>query len=130
MLTEANPRSKPVSKPLRHGRPEQRSRATSETAPTFDRDYWLRHCEGFRVEAADGSIGVVEAVETASNHRELLHVRAGLLGKRILLVPLGSVAFIVPRAKKLWLASPVEILDSKPDSLVAPVGAAPVRVNY
>jgi hypothetical protein len=113
MLTETMARSKPLSKPLRRSRRTQGSRAPSESAPAFDRDYWLRHCEGFRVEAADGAIGFVDEVDIDSSPCVQLHVRAGLLGKRVLVVPTGNVAFIVPRAKKLWLASPVQIVESR-----------------
>jgi hypothetical protein len=31
-------------------------------AARFDRDYWLSHCEGYRVEASDGRLGFVEEI--------------------------------------------------------------------
>jgi hypothetical protein len=43
----------------------------------------------------------------------ILHVRAGLLGRRVLLVPASSVEFVVPRAQRLWLHSPVQIAASR-----------------
>lgn len=79
----------------------------------FDRDYWLRHCEGFKVEAADGTIGFVDEVSSAADLQPRLHVRAGLFGRRVLVVPAKNVAFIVPRAERLWLASPVQIIESR-----------------
>jgi hypothetical protein len=70
----------------------------------FDRDYWLTHCEGFRVDTSEGRLGVVETVLPGENPYDThLAVRAGRLGRRIVLVPLSSVAFIVPRAGRIWL---------------------------
>lgn len=38
---------------------------------SFDRDYWLAHCEGFRVESPAGRLGLVEEVvsQTATGRR-------------------------------------------------------------
>ena len=80
---------------------------------SFDRDYWLGHAEGFRVDAFDGRLGFVEEVSTNAEGGVILHVRAGLLGRRVLLVPASSVAFVVPRAQRLWLHSPVQIAESR-----------------
>lgn len=82
-------------------------------SPSFDRDYWLHHAQGFRVDAFDGRLGFVEEISTDSPGGVLLHVRAGLLGRRVLLVPASSVQFIVPRAQRLWLHSPVQIVESR-----------------
>jgi hypothetical protein len=82
-------------------------------SPSFARDYWLHHAEGFRVDAFDGRLGFVEQISTEGAGGVLLHVRAGLLGRRVLLVPASSVEFIVPRAKRLWLHSPVQIAESQ-----------------
>ncbi len=113
MLTRTTPRSTSVPKALRPARRRRGSRTSSESASAFDRDYWLRHCEGFKVEAADGAIGFVDEVHVDSNRRARLHVRAGLFGRRVLVVPTSSVAFIVSRAQKLWLASTVQIIESR-----------------
>lgn len=80
---------------------------------SFDRDYWVGHAEGFRVDASDGRLGFVEDVSTDAEGRVILHVRAGLLGRRVLLVPASSVEFVVPRAQRLWLHSPVQIAASR-----------------
>lgn len=98
----------------------------------FDRVYWLRHCEGFKVEAADGAIGFVDEVSSAADLRPRLHVRAGLLGRCVLVVPAKNVAFIVPRAERLWLASPAQIIEKQARALVsgAAARAIRVRVNY
>jgi hypothetical protein len=74
----------------------------------FDRDYWLTHCEGYRVETGEGRLGFVETVLRDENPPHDIHlaIRAGRLGRRIVLVPLSSVAFIVPRAERIWLRTP------------------------
>ena len=82
-------------------------------APSFERDYWVRHSEGFRVDAGAARLGFVEGISVDAADSVILHVRAGLLGRRILHVPASSVAFIVPRAQRLWLQSPIQIAASR-----------------
>jgi hypothetical protein len=86
-----------------------------ETRPEFDRGYWLSHCEGYRVDGSEGRIGFVEEVRTNPGNSDLplLAVRAGRLGRRVLIVPSEAVQFIVPRARRIWLRSPVEIVSSE-----------------
>lgn len=80
------------------------------TQGQFDREYWLAHCEGYRVDSAAGRLGVVEEVRMSSRGKKpILAVRAGQLGRRVLLVPAPEVDFIVPRAKRMWLRSPVAL---------------------
>ena len=79
---------------------------------SFDRDYWLGHCEGYRVDGVEGRIGFVDAVRVQRG-AAVLAVRAGRLGRRILLVPAEEVVFIVPRAGRLWLQTPATIIDSE-----------------
>ncbi|MEX1357495.1 MAG: hypothetical protein WD981_02615 [Gaiellaceae bacterium] len=67
----------------------------------IDRDYWIDHCEGYRVEGRGGRIGLVEEVRPDG----LLAVRAGLLGRRVLIFDRADVAEIVPRAKRIYLDS-------------------------
>ena len=86
-----------------------------EERPVFERDYWLGHCEGYRVDGPGGRIGFVEEVREnrADPTAPLLAVRAGRLGRRVLIVPAGAVEFIVPRARRIWLRTPVEIVSSE-----------------
>ena len=79
----------------------------------FDREYWLAHCEGYRVDGGEGRIGFVDRV-TDADGRLVLAIRAGRLGRRIFLVPGEAVAFIVPRAQRLWLSAPATIVGSEP----------------
>ena len=81
---------------------------------SFDRDYWLSHCDGFRVDGSEGQLGVVEDVRPAGDGEVTLAVRAGMLGRRLLLVPAGEVASIVPRDRHIWLRSPTTIAGSEP----------------
>lgn len=81
---------------------------------TFDRDYWISHCEGFRVETPAGKLGVVEGILDADTDEPVLAVRAGMIGRRILLVPAHAIDFVVPRAKRLWLNSPHELIGTRP----------------
>jgi hypothetical protein len=92
--------------------PLRRSTASS-AKDAFDRNYWLAHCEGFRVEAIEGTIGFVESVSPGPEGEPMLAVRAGLLGRRVLIIPASSAAFIVPRAQKIWLRSPVDVRDTR-----------------
>lgn len=82
---------------------------------SFDREYWLGHCEGFRVEYEGGALGFVDEVRSPPDFTEkrMLAVRAGMLGRRLLLVPAEEVAFIVPRAERIWLKSSPRILGSE-----------------
>jgi hypothetical protein len=79
-----------------------------------DRVYWLRHCEGFQVETRDGRLGFVEEIRDGEgpDERETLAIRVGALGKRLLLISAAEVDIIVPRAKRIWLQSPVSIIGS------------------
>lgn len=89
--------------------------AQDRTPASFDRDYWLSHCEGFRVDTAGGRLGFVEELRPGVGcEGDVLAVRAGLLGRRIVLVPTAEVDFIVPRAERIWLHSPVTILGMEP----------------
>ena len=75
----------------------------------FDRDYWLSHCEGFRVDTAHGRLGFVEEVRGGDIGDAVLAVRTGVLGRRVMLVPADAVDFIVPRAQRLWIDSPSSV---------------------
>lgn len=98
--------------------PRRREPAQAVPAPgaisQFDRDYWIANCHGFRVDAGAGRIGVVEDVRTSEGDEPVLVVRAGLLGRRVLLIPGSEVAFVVPRAERIWLRSPVGVVGTEP----------------
>jgi hypothetical protein len=63
---------------------------------SLDRDYWLRRCEGFRVEAPEGRIGDVRGIRFGANAEpEALELRAGLLGRRTLLIAVQDVETVI-----------------------------------
>ena len=61
--------------------------------PTFDLDYRLCRCEGFRVDSPGGRVGVVQEVHFRSrvDRPDVLAVRTGLLAP-LLLIPVEEVA--------------------------------------
>jgi hypothetical protein len=70
-----------------------------------DLDYWLRRCEGFRVDSPQGRVGFVEEVRYATrcDRPDVIAVRAGLLGRLLLILPVGEVAEILPREELVVL---------------------------
>lgn len=74
---------------------------------SYGRDYWLHRCEGFTVQRAERELGKVTGLRfRASNEPELLEVRGGLFGKRLLL-PVEQVEQIEPTTRRIILvASP------------------------
>jgi hypothetical protein len=98
--------------PLMQAAPSLRVAGASES---FDRDYWIAHCEGYRVDGHAGRIGFVEEVRPnpADPRSPLLAIRAGRLGRRIVVVPADEVHSIVPRSERIWLRAPVSIVTSE-----------------
>jgi hypothetical protein len=73
------------------------------TRSSFDGNYWLGHCVGFRVECQDKRVGVVENVrfESRIDRPDELIVRCrGLLGRE-LVIEVDEVAVIVPSEMRL-----------------------------
>jgi hypothetical protein len=73
---------------------------------TDPRTYWLSRCEGFRVETPEGRYGLVEAVmfKVRPDDPDALVVRTGMLGRRLVLVPVDDVAEVTPRRERVSLA--------------------------
>ncbi len=59
---------------------------------SWDHDYWLGRCEGFRVDAPSGRLGLVEAVRFGArlDRPDELLVRGGVLRNRTLVVPVSG----------------------------------------
>jgi hypothetical protein len=82
-------------------------------AESLDSAYWARHCEGYRVHSANGRLGLVH--EVREQHDDVtIAVRAGLLGRRLLLYSAEDIAFIVPRAQTVYLRSSAELIATEP----------------
>jgi len=66
-------------------------------------DYWLGHCEGFKVQSPEGEVGVVESVVYAADtgRPACLAVTGGRLLLRTELVPCGEVVSIDARQTRL-----------------------------
>lgn len=67
----------------------------------WSRDYFLGHCEGYRVETPEGRIGFVERVLGEEDDPEALVVRGGLFGNQVERVPVASVVAVEPRAERI-----------------------------
>jgi hypothetical protein len=66
--------------------------------------YWLRTCEGFRVDSDNGRVGVVEEVRLSpGKHPQALAVRTGLFRTRVEIVPVSDVERVIPRKKRVLL---------------------------
>jgi hypothetical protein len=77
--------------------------AQSITAARGGGDYWLGHCEGFKVQSPEGEVGVVESVvyATDAGRPAYLAVTGGRLLLRTALVPCGEVVSIDARQTRL-----------------------------
>jgi ribosomal 30S subunit maturation factor RimM len=70
---------------------------------SYGRDYWLHRCEGFTVQRAERELGKVTGLRfRASTEPELLEVRTGLFGKRML-IPVVRVERIEPSTRRIIL---------------------------
>jgi hypothetical protein len=65
------------------------------------REYWLGHCEGFRVEDGALRLGYVEEVVGADDEPEELVVRGGLFAGRLYRIPVDAIQEIQPRAERI-----------------------------
>ena len=84
--------------------PRSPARVSAPERSSLGRDYWLQRCEGFRVDAPSGRIGHVTGIRFGSSAEpELLEVRAGLFGRRLLLIPVGQIEEIIPEQKRMLL---------------------------
>ncbi len=68
--------------------------------------YWLCRSEGFRVDSPEGRFGHVEAVmfRVRPDEPDALVVRTGVLGRRLVIVPIENVADVLPRRERIVLS--------------------------
>jgi uncharacterized protein YrrD len=73
--------------------------------PALDTDYWLGHCQGFRVDSPGKRIGRVEDVlfKTRVERPDTLLIRAGILRTHLVAVPVEEVKEISPRNEHIEL---------------------------
>jgi PRC-barrel domain len=86
-------------------------------------EHWLRHCQGFRVDSADGRIGTVENVrfDGPSPEPQALVIRVGLFGKRLLIVPVSEVKAILPHERLVVLPASPRLLATEAGAAGAPL---------
>lgn len=77
----------------------------SFNSSAFDRDYWLSRCQDFHVLSPEGPIGVVQEIRYGSrqDRPDVLIVRSGLFGRRVLVIPVERVQEIIPREQRIVL---------------------------
>src|SRR5213593_2682647 len=80
----------------------------SPQALGVDWAYWLCRCEGFRVEAPEGRVGLVDGVRfrTRLDRPDVLLVRVGRLRHRLLSVPVAEIAELLPAEGRIILRGP------------------------
>jgi hypothetical protein len=67
--------------------------------------YWLRRCQGFRVDSEGRRIGIVEDVLYGAEHDRpsAFLVRTGMFKRKLEAISLDDVEAIYPRAQRLSL---------------------------
>src|SRR5712692_2317091 len=79
---------------------------------SYGQDYWLHRCEGFRVDLPDREVGTVKGLRFRDSiEPELLEVRTGLFGRRLLLIPVERVEQILPNERRIILTVPSPLAD-------------------
>jgi hypothetical protein len=69
-----------------------------------DAAYWLRNCQGFRVEAGGKRVGVVDDVLfSQQSEPATLLVRTGLFRMGLRAIPVDEIATIDPRSLRITL---------------------------
>ena len=77
-----------------------------EATSCWKSDYWIRHCEGYRVFAGDEPIGYVEEVERgADDDPETLVVRVGEVFTHLQTVGVDAVESLDPAGERVFLGS-------------------------
>lgn len=76
---------------------------TENEVEYWSRDYWLGHCEGFRVVDGRNKLGIVEEVVGDEAEPDGLIVRGGLFANRVYTVPMDAILEIEPHAELVLL---------------------------
>lgn len=77
----------------------------SFNSSTYDHDYWLSRCKDFQVFSPQGPLGVVQEIRYSSrqDRPDVLVVRSGLFGRRVLVIAVERVQEIIPREQRILL---------------------------
>lgn len=85
--------------------------AETDTRSCWRLEYWLRHCEGYRVFAGDESIGYVDEVVVDQDDEPVaLQVLVGEVFTHLLEIPLGAVDGIDPAGERVFVAALVDLV--------------------
>ena len=77
----------------------------AERRDCWQADYWLRHCEGYRVFAADDPLGYVEKVVLGEDDEPAaLEVRVGEVFTHCLTVAIQAVDGVDPGGERVFVA--------------------------
>jgi hypothetical protein len=92
--------------------PLPESETNNPRRSSYGPEYWLRRCEGFLVETPTRRIGRVAGIRygEGSNEPEVLEVRAGFLGRTLLLVSVDDVATIASEDRRIVLHDPPRLI--------------------
>jgi hypothetical protein len=73
------------------------------TSPPVDEEYWLGHCEGFRVVGPEGQIGVVDHLvyRSRADRPDIVAVTSGLWRARTAEVAVADVVEVWPAQARL-----------------------------
>jgi hypothetical protein len=92
--------------------PQPDGDASDPRRSSYGRDYWLRRCEGFLVETPTKRIGRVTGIRYGedTNEPEQPEVRAGLLGRTLVLISVNDITEILAEKTPAQLADPPRLL--------------------
>lgn len=78
--------------------------------------HWLSHSQGFRIDASGGRVGVVADVlfRSRPDRPDLLVVRAGRCGTKLLVVSAENVEEVIPGEKRVVLQGSPRLLGPEP----------------
>lgn len=87
-------------------------------------DYWLRHCEGYRVWDSTGPIGYVEVVLTTDDDKpHSLVVRVGSVFSQLVTIPVDAVEGVDPAGERVFVALTVPTAEQEDRQLRIPAFA-------
>jgi len=104
--------------------PSTTAETEAGTRSCWNTDYWLRHCEGYRVCEATGPIGYVEAVLTTEDDEpHSLIVRVGSSFSVLVTFPVEAVEGLDPATERVFVGSTVPTAEHEGRQLMIPAFA-------
>ena len=104
--------------------PSTNSETVAPARSCWTIDYWLRHCEGYRVWDATGVIGYVDAVLVAEDDEpHSLVVRVGSSFSVLVTLPAEAVESVDPATERVFVALTVPSAEHEDRQLRIPAFA-------